>query len=330
MSISNISPTARTLSLGQMSSLQNTARSHKDGGAFAAMLSSAREVDQVSAVSGPNASPVHQATLNTQNLHQVNNTSPSTIVSTPTGQNANPIGLPAAQFASVFAAAQNQYGSTDAVNRDNLNNTAINVRDAILRSDFAALGSASPTTDSGALDLIDAITAAQAFSFNEIAQSDSTSKPNASAESMVNLEHHALDFSTLLPVGMRNFIHDLKCPESELNNFINVMIFGSEDGPQGQNAASYFGANSLSSTELSERMHSLLDGAKINSADVKSGDYNFILRPEGTTLGNTLALQQGADLDQRSLERELENTFQRDMTLMQVLARSNNQSANIF
>ena len=77
-------------------------------------------------------------------------------------------------------------------------------------------------------------------------------------------------------------------------------------------------------------MHSLLDGAKINSADVKSGDYNFILRPEGTTLGNTLALQQGADLDQRSLERELENTFQRDMTLMQVLARSNNQSANIF
>lgn len=146
----------------------------------------------------------------------------------------------------------------------------------------------------------------------------------------VTLADKTLDFSTMLPQGMRAFLQELKCGESELNGFVNEMIFGSSSGPHGQNAAAYFGKDTLTSAQLSEQMNSLLDAAKINSADFAAQDFNFVLRPQNNQLGNTIALSNGADLQERSLEREVNKTFQSDMALMQVLAHTNNQSATIF
>ena len=146
----------------------------------------------------------------------------------------------------------------------------------------------------------------------------------------VNLADKTLDFSTMLPQGMRSFLQELKCAEGELNGFVNEMIFGSANGPHGQNAAAYFGKDTLTGAQLSEHMNGLLDAAKINTADFAAQDFNFVLRPQSNQLGNTVALSNGADLQERSLEREVNKTFQSDMALMQVLAHTNNQSATIF
>lgn len=146
----------------------------------------------------------------------------------------------------------------------------------------------------------------------------------------VFLQDKTLDFSTMLPTGTRDFLRDLKCSESELNAFVNLMVFGHENGPHGQNASQYFGTTEMKTGDLMSKMQDLVDKSHLNSTALNSSDFDFVLRPNGNALGQTLALEQGASLEERSIERELDNSFQRDMALMEILARANNQNANIF
>lgn len=146
----------------------------------------------------------------------------------------------------------------------------------------------------------------------------------------LELQDKVFDFSTLLPQGTRTLLQDLKCSERELNDFINVMVFGSEEGPHGKNVAQMLGHDTMSVADFKEELQGLINSTQLNSPALSSSDFDFVLRPQGNNLGQTIAISNGADLDARILERELDHTFKRDMALMQILARSNNQNASIF
>lgn len=152
----------------------------------------------------------------------------------------------------------------------------------------------------------------------------------APSDQSVELGNLTLDFTALLPEGTKSLLQDLNCTEGELNSVINVMVFGSEQGPQGQNAAEFFGKSNMGNEELSSVMQDLLDKAHINTLDVTGQDYDFVLSNEGAALGQTLASERGMSLEPRAMERDLEATYEKDMALMQILSQSNNQSANIF
>lgn len=363
MSISNVTHTSP---LGMV----NVARTSRTSGqtalsrpnAFAAMLESARGVEQVEAIRG------HAA-------QAVNNSTASNGIGAIAPQTPGADGIlnsSGAQFADILAQAQGQYGSNVTSGRQSStrgvlslaaqiaasgrHGTAINsgiqttpggalgsaqtigtVEDTADRTDLAATAVAVPEDSpfstgisADAAKVISAIEAVNAYQRSLQTEAAGTAGAVNDGNNVVNLTGKTLDFSTLLPVGMRDFVSAMRCPEHEINEFVNIMIFGSEQGPQGQDAASFFGADTMTGTELSERMASLIDHAKINSAALTSSDYNFVLREHGQTLGNTIAVNDGASLDDRSMERELDSTFQRDLALMQILARSNNQSASIF
>lgn len=148
--------------------------------------------------------------------------------------------------------------------------------------------------------------------------------------SSLNLQDKVFDFSTLLPAGTRELIAKLNCSEGELNDFVNVMVFGTEQGPHGHNIAEFMGQDSMKVADFKNKLQSLLNHTHINSPALSSNDFDYVLRPQNSQLGQTIALNNGADLEGRILERELDSTFKRDMALMQILARSNDQSANLF
>lgn len=150
------------------------------------------------------------------------------------------------------------------------------------------------------------------------------------ANQIIGLDDLTLDFTALLPQGAKEFMQTLKCSQSEMNNFVNLMVFGTEQGPQGQNAAAYLGKSNMNAEELSASLQDILNSARINTWDVTGNDYSFVLSNQGAALGQTLAAERGLSLEQRAVERDLDATYEKDMALMQILSRTNNQSANIF
>ena len=146
----------------------------------------------------------------------------------------------------------------------------------------------------------------------------------------LELQDKVFDFSTLLPTGTRNLLHDLKCSEAELNDFINVMVFGNKQGPHGKNVAQFLGQDSMSVADFKQELQGLMHRTQINSPALSNADFDFVLRPQDNNLGNTIALSNGADLEERIMERELDSTFKRDMALLQLLARAKDQNASIF
>lgn len=146
----------------------------------------------------------------------------------------------------------------------------------------------------------------------------------------LELQDKVFDFSTLLPTGTRNLLHDLKCSEAELNYFINVMVFGNKQGPHGKNVAQFLGQDSMSVADFKQELQGLMHRTQINSPALSNADFDFVLRPQDNNLGNTIALSNGADLEERIMERELDSTFKRDMALLQLLARAKDQNASIF
>lgn len=148
--------------------------------------------------------------------------------------------------------------------------------------------------------------------------------------SSLNLQDKIFDFSALLPAGTRELIGQLNCSEGELNDFVNVMVFGTEQGPHGRNIAEFMGQDSMTLADFKSKLEGLLGHTHINSPALSSNDFDYVLRPQDSQLGQTIAINNGADLEGRILERELDSTFKRDMALMQILARSNDQSANLF
>ena len=328
MSISNISHASSVGFSASLSKTQNSANVKPSD--FAAFYKNASEIEQVSGVSTQATSGVaRRGAAGALDVDRANNAL---------------FGNNGAHFAQLLAKAANQpvsnsqaitssqaISSTKDVNFAQLNAASgVNAPDAYLRSDNAALSTNSAVQGSdniaaeaaqivGALDLAKIMQAREALKIEPY-------NPDAP----INLADKTLDFSTMLPAGMRSFIKDLNCAENELNTFVNEMIFGTQNGPHGQNAAAYFGTSSLTGAQLSEHMNQLIDAAKINTADFAAQDFNFVLRNEHNVLGNTIAINKGADLQERAMEREVNKTFQSDMALMQVLAHTNNQSATIF
>ena len=115
----------------------------------------------------------------------------------------------------------------------------------------------------------------------------------------LELQDKVFDFSTLLPTGTRNLLHDLKCSEAELNDFINVMVFGNKQGPHGKNVAQFLGQDSMSVADFKQELQGLMHRTQINSPALSNADFDFVLRPQDNNLGNTIALSNGADLEDR-------------------------------
>lgn len=305
--------------------------------AFSALLESAREVNGVSSVATKNAQALHsEAILAAKAAH---------------ARSQESTGAHGAQFAAILGQAQEQYApgtqapsvnaaaSTAAATTllsgksHALTQLATNLTYEDIQGRIAALeGKELPATAS-ARSQVSALTTevAQVISTIEAAQSYQIgTRAPSNPDEVVDLSTKNLDFSPLLPAGLRAFMSDLKCPQSELDSFVNVMIFGSEDGPHGQNAAQYFGAEHLTGAELSTRMSALMERANINAPALEAHDYNYVLRDPQAALGQTVGVSAHADLDERALERELDSTFKRDMALMQIFAQANNQNASIF
>lgn len=300
--------------------------------AFSALLESAREIKGVSSVATKNAQALHsEAILTAKAAH---------------ARSQESTGAHGAQFAAILGQAQEQYApnanaaaSTAAATTllsgksHALTQLATNLTYEDIQGRIAALeGKELPATAS-ARSQVSALTTevAQVISTIEAAQSYHIgTRAPSNPDEVVDLTQKSLDFSPLLPAGLRAFMSDLKCPQSELDSFVNVMIFGSEDGPHGQNAAQYFGAEHLTGAELSTRMSALMERANINAPALEAHDYNYVLRDPQAALGQTVGVSTNADLDERALERELDSTFKRDMALMQIFAQANNQSASIF
>ena len=114
------------------------------------------------------------------------------------------------------------------------------------------------------------------------------------------------------------------------NDFINVMVFGNKQGPHGKNVAQFLGQDSMSVADFKQELQGLMHRTQINSPALSNADFDFVLRPQDNNLGNTIALSNGADLEERIMERELDSTFKRDMALLQLLARAKDQNASIF
>lgn len=326
MSISNVSHASPIGYSNALSKTQSNANVKPSD--FAAFFQNASEIEQVSGVS-------------VQAISQVARRGAAQPLDAGRSNNAL-FGNNGAHFAQLLAKAANQPVS----NSQNITssqaissakdisfaqlNGANGIPNATLRSDNAALSTngAVQGSDNIAAEAAQIVGALELAKIMQAQQALKAEPYNPDAP--INLADKTLDFSTMLPEGMRSFISDLNCAESELNTFVNEMIFGTQNGPHGQNAAAYFGTNSLTGAQLSEHMNQLIDSAKINTADFNAQDFNFVLRNEHNVLGNTIAISKGADLQERAMEREVNSTFQSDMALMQVLAHTNNQSATIF
>lgn len=148
--------------------------------------------------------------------------------------------------------------------------------------------------------------------------------------SIVDLQNLSLDFSSLLPAGTRDFLKKVQGDAHSVDQVVNTMLFGKADGPQGLKASEYFGKDSMSKAELSSNLQVLLDQARINTQHVTAQDINFVLKDSDAVFGQNLASFKGESLNARAMERNLESVYQNDMALMQLVSRSNNQSANIF
>ena len=184
---------------------------------------------------------------------------------------------------------------------------------------------APDTAATQAAQIIGAIESAK-----ELAAANASGTLKQDPAAVVNLENKVMDFTSMLPEGMRSLLSDLNASDSEKNSFVNVMVFGNEDGPHGKMATEYFGASSMTGAQLSEKLSSTIEMAKVNPAALQSKDYNYLLRHSDSDLGNSLALEAGASLQERTLDRSLDDTFRSDMAMMQILGRSTAQSASLF
>lgn len=243
------------------------------------------------------------------NVRQTGLENATGIQSTHQGLGANSLLNGNANFASVLNQAQTESNATSAFSAVNGN---FGLADLYM---YNSLQTAS-TQNINAVSSVDLNSDAAALS--------------ESSEQNVNLKDFSLDFTALLPQGIKSFIKDLKCSQAEMNNFVNVMVFGTEQGPQGQNAASFFGKDDMTHEELAASVQDILSNARINTWDVTGQDLDFVLSNQGSAAGQTLAAERGLSLEQRAIERDLDSTYEKDMALMQILSRTNNQSANIF
>ena len=126
--------------------------------------------------------------------------------------------------------------STKDVNFAQLNAASgVNAPDAYLRSDNAALSTNRAFAVQGSDNI--AAEAAQivgALNLAKIMQAREALKIEPyNPDAPINLADKTLDFSTMLPAGIESFIKDLNCAESELNTFVNKIIFGTQNGPSG-------------------------------------------------------------------------------------------------
>ena len=236
---------------------------------------------------------------------------------------------PSSDGATASAAQTLLSGKSDALTKLASNLTYDNLKGRIAALEGKPLDSSSVLATAGyisteAAQVISTIEAAQAY------QLDVSERVARYPDEVVDLVHKQLDFSPLLPEGTRTFLANLQCSDSERDALVNLMIFGRDDGPHGQNAAQYFGAEQLSGADLSTQLEPVLERAQLNAAALAGNDYQYVLRDPQAALGQTVAVTSGASLEERALERELDSTFKRDMALMQILARANNQSASIF
>lgn len=309
--------------------------------AFSALLTSAREIKGVGSITTKSPQTIHAEALMAAKARAA--------------QHAESTGAHGAQFAALLGQAQEQYapGATSAAQTllsgqsHALTTLANNLTYEDLKGRISALENATRSAsgtaneDVSGAESLDSARAKASYLATEAALVLNTIKaaqpyhlgatsPTANPDEVVDLTDKRLDFSPLLPSGLRSLMSDLKCPQSELDAFVNVMVFGREDGPHGQNAAQVLGADSLTGAELSAQLTPLMERAQINAPSLQAQDYNYVLRDPQASLGQTVAVSEQGDLDERVLERELDSTFQRDMALMQILARANNQSATIF
>lgn len=329
MSISNVTHSS-PIGLGNiLSRTQNTPASRP--GDFAAILRNAGGVEQIQGVNPQPVQAVGARGVSAASASDVDRA------------NSALFGNNGAHFAQLLArAAETTVSSSQVITSSSaagatapagqtVSTSAVRATDALMRAEAGAGSAAAPAAFQGDNIAAQAAQIVGALDSVKIMEGQKAMTIAAlEANSVVDLQDKTLDFSTMLPQGMRSFLSDLNCGKGELNNFVNEMIFGSNNGPHGQNAADYFGTSSLTGSQLTERMNGLLNAAKINSADFNAQDYNFVLRNESNSLGNTIAVANGADLQERSIEREVNSTFQSDMALMQVLSHTNNQSATIF
>lgn len=315
MSISNVSHTSQVL-YGHHSSATNKSADPRNAGVFAAMLSNAGEIEQVQGVRQQTVNPVALETAATgrSNIAQ--------------GANIGAFGNNGDHFARVLAQAQNNFGIS-AAEADALLGTAgfLSTSNTNGYSGVAnSLNIGAPdTAATQAAQIIGAIESAK-----ELAAANASGTLKQDPAAVVNLENKVMDFTSMLPEGMRSLLSDLNASDSEKNSFVNVMVFGNEDGPHGKMATEYFGASSMTGAQLSEKLSSTIEMAKVNPAALQSKDYNYLLRHSDSDLGNSLALEAGASLQERTLDRSLDDTFRSDMAMMQILGRSTAQSASLF
>lgn len=231
----------------------------------------------------------------------------------------------AAQFSSILSQVQNSASITP-----NIAANAANAVNATITT--SASGVTAGNFGLADLYLYNSLQGTQGVGqVSDIHAVDATSAVGLGNDTQdIGLDNLTLDFTALLPQGSKDFMQTLKCSPEELNNFVNLMVFGTENGPQGQNAAEYFGKSNMSADELSNSLQEILGSARINTWDVTGNDYGFVLSNQGAPTGQTLAAEQGLTLEQRAIERDLDSTYEKDMALMQILSRTNNQSANIF
>lgn len=314
MSISNVSH-ASEVRYAYPSSATSKTSDPRNAGVFAAMLSNAGEIEQVQGVQKQIVNPI---SLGTAAAGRTNAT---------LGANLGTFGNDGDHFARVLAQAQNSFGIS-AAEADALLGSAgfLSGSNSIGYGSVANLNTGAPdNAATQAAQIIGAIESAKA-----LAASSATGTLKQDPAAVVNLENKVMDFTSMLPAGMRSLIGDLNCSDAEKNTFVNVMVFGSENGPHGQNAASYFGVPSMTGAQLTDRLSSVMESAKVNPANIQSQDYNFVLRHANSDLGRSLAVEAGADLEERSLDRSMDDTFRSDMAMMQILGRSSNQTAGVF
>lgn len=310
MSINSIS-SSNPLGFGKSKTVSVSNLANQDPSVFASLLSDASKVERVDGVKA-HGTPELGAS-NSANSARVN-TSGSAI------ENGGAVfGNNAAEFAHMLAEARG-YKNTN-ISSNGVVNTNQTFGLADLYNNEADL-----VRDLAASESADSITSLN--SLLGLEHNAEIQRPSYDPNQVVTLEDKQLDFSSLLPSGTRDFVQSLKLPQSDINSFVNLMVFGRENGPHGLSASDYFGTDSLSAGDLASRVENLVSSAQINAPALNGDDFNFVLKGQGSDV--SIAQEQGQNLDNRVFERELDSTFRQDMALMQILARSNDQSASIF
>ena len=198
MSISNVSHTTQ-VAYGYQSSATNKSADPRNAGVFAAMLSNAGEIEQVQGVRQQTVNPVALETAATGRSNIAH------------GANIGTFGNNGDHFARVLAKAQNNFGIS-AAEADALLGTA----GFLSTSNTNGYSGVANSLNIGAPDTA----ATQAAQIIGAIESAKTAAANASGTlkqdpaAVVNLENKVMDFTSMLPEGMRSLLSDLNASDS--------------------------------------------------------------------------------------------------------------------